>query len=35
VAALGTFCACHPKLEDAIPPQSDTVIAAVKKLLEN
>ena len=34
VAAKDTFCGYHPKLEDAILPQSDTVIAAVKKLVE-
>jgi hypothetical protein len=34
VAALDTFCACHPKLEDVVLPRSDTVIAAVKKSLE-
>jgi 2-oxoisovalerate dehydrogenase E1 component len=33
IAAMDTFCAYHPKLEDAILPQSNTVIAAVKKLL--
>ena len=33
IAAMDTFCAYHPKLEDAILPQSNTVIAEVKKLL--
>jgi 2-oxoisovalerate dehydrogenase E1 component len=34
IAATDTFCGYHPKLEDAILPQSDAVIAAVKKLLD-
>jgi 2-oxoisovalerate dehydrogenase E1 component len=34
IAATDTFCGYHPKLEDAILPQSDTVITAVKKLLD-
>jgi 2-oxoisovalerate dehydrogenase E1 component len=34
IAALDTFCAYQPRLEDAILPQSDTVVAAVKKLLD-
>jgi 2-oxoisovalerate dehydrogenase E1 component len=34
IAAMDTFCGYHPHLEDAILPQSDTVIAAVKKLLD-
>jgi len=34
VAATDTFCGYHPQLEDAILPQSDEVIAAVKKLLD-
>ena len=33
IAAMDTFCGYHPNLEDAILPQSDTVIAAVKKLM--
>ena len=33
IAALDTFCAYQPRLEDAILPQSDTVIVTVKKLL--
>ena len=34
IAALDTFCAYQPRLEDAILPQSDTVIVTVKKLLD-
>jgi len=34
IAATDTFCAYQPKLEDAILPQSDAVVAAVKQLLE-
>ena len=34
IAALDTFCAYQPRLEDAILPQSDAVITAVKKLLD-
>jgi 2-oxoisovalerate dehydrogenase E1 component len=34
IAAMDTFCGYHPHLEDAILPQSDTVIAAVKKLVD-
>src|SRR5246500_1079672 len=34
IAATDTFCGYHPHLEDAILPQSDTVISAVKKLLD-
>jgi len=34
IAATDTFCAYQPKLEDAILPQSDAVVTAVKKLLE-
>ena len=34
IAAMDTFCGYHPQLEDAILPQSDGVIATVKKLLE-
>ncbi len=34
IAAMDTFCGYHPHLEDAILPQSDTVIAAVKKLMD-
>jgi len=34
IAAMDTFCGYHPHLEDAILPQSDTVIATVKKLMD-
>jgi 2-oxoisovalerate dehydrogenase E1 component len=34
IAAKDTFCAYQPKLEDAILPQSDAVVATVKQLLE-
>jgi 2-oxoisovalerate dehydrogenase E1 component len=34
VAALDTFCAYHPKLEDAILPQTDDIAAAVRQLLQ-
>jgi len=34
IAAMDTFCAYHPQLEDAILPQSNTMIAAVKTLLD-
>src|SRR6266403_37682 len=34
IAATDTFCAYHPKLGDAILPQSDRVVATVKQLLE-
>ena len=34
VAALDSFCAYQPKLEDAILPQTSHLIAAVKALLE-
>jgi 2-oxoisovalerate dehydrogenase E1 component len=34
VAALDTFCAYHPKLEDEILPQTDDITAAVRRLLE-
>jgi 2-oxoisovalerate dehydrogenase E1 component len=33
VAATDTFCAYHPKLEDAILPQPDNIAAAVRRLL--
>ena len=33
VAAMDTFCAYHPKLEDAILPQTDDLTAAVHLLL--
>ena len=34
IAATDTFCAYQPKLEDEILPQSNTVVEAVKKLLD-
>ena len=34
VAASDTFCGYHPKLEDAILPQTDDITAAVSKILE-
>jgi 2-oxoisovalerate dehydrogenase E1 component len=34
VAAMDTFCAYQPKLEDVILPQTSHIIAAVKHLLE-
>jgi 2-oxoisovalerate dehydrogenase E1 component len=34
VAAMDTFCAYQPKLEDVILPQTDHLTAAVKQLLE-
>jgi 2-oxoisovalerate dehydrogenase E1 component len=34
VAALDTFCAYQPKLEDAILPQTDDITAAVRQILE-
>jgi 2-oxoisovalerate dehydrogenase E1 component len=34
VAAMDTFCAYQPKLEDVILPQNDHLIAAVKQLLD-
>jgi 2-oxoisovalerate dehydrogenase E1 component len=33
VAAMDTFCAYQPKLEDAILPQTDDIAAAVRQLL--
>jgi 2-oxoisovalerate dehydrogenase E1 component len=33
VAAMDTFCAYHPKLEDEILPQSSDLVAAVQELL--
>jgi len=34
VAAMDSFCAYQPKLEDVILPQVDNLTAAVKQLLE-
>jgi len=34
VAARDSFCAYHPKLEDAILPQTDDIAAAVRHLLQ-
>ncbi|HKT48352.1 MAG TPA: dehydrogenase E1 component subunit alpha/beta [Candidatus Acidoferrales bacterium] len=34
VAAMDTFCAYQPKLEDVILPQTDHITAAVKQILE-
>jgi 2-oxoisovalerate dehydrogenase E1 component len=34
VAAMDTFCAYQPKLEDVILPQIENITAAVKRLLE-
>jgi 2-oxoisovalerate dehydrogenase E1 component len=34
VAARDSFCAYHPKLEDAILPQTEDISAAVKRILE-
>jgi 2-oxoisovalerate dehydrogenase E1 component len=34
VAAMDTFCAYHPKLEDVILPQTSHITAAVKQILE-
>jgi hypothetical protein len=34
VAAMDTFCAYQPKLEDVILPQTSHIVAAVKQLLE-
>jgi 2-oxoisovalerate dehydrogenase E1 component len=33
VAAMDTFCAYHPKLEDVILPQVSHINAAVKQIL--
>ena len=33
VAAMDSFCAYHPKLEQAILPQTDDIIAAIRQLL--
>ncbi len=34
IAAMDTFCGYHPHLEDAILPQSDMVVASVRRLLD-
>jgi 2-oxoisovalerate dehydrogenase E1 component len=34
VAAMDTFCAYQPKLEDVILPQTEHIVTAVKRLLE-
>jgi 2-oxoisovalerate dehydrogenase E1 component len=34
VAAMDTFCAYQPKLEDVILPQTEDIVTAVRKLLE-
>ena len=34
VAAMDTFCAYHPSLEDAILPQTQDITAAVQHLIE-
>ena len=34
VAAMDTFCAYHPSLEDVILPQTTHLVNAVKQLLE-
>jgi 2-oxoisovalerate dehydrogenase E1 component len=34
VAAMDTFCAYHPSLEDVILPQSENIIGAVRQLLQ-
>jgi 2-oxoisovalerate dehydrogenase E1 component len=34
VAAMDTFCAYQPKLEDVILPQTEHIIAAVKRIVE-
>jgi 2-oxoisovalerate dehydrogenase E1 component len=34
VAAMDTFCAYHPKLEDVILPQASHITAAVKQILD-
>ena len=33
VAAMDTFCAYQPKLEDVILPQTENIVAAVRRLL--
>jgi len=34
VAAMDTFCAYQPKLEDVILPQTESVVLAVREILE-
>jgi len=34
VAAMDTFCAYQPKLEDVILPQTETIVTAVKNILD-
>jgi 2-oxoisovalerate dehydrogenase E1 component len=34
IAAMDTFCAYQPKLEDVILPQTDHIVSAVKQLLD-
>src|SRR5216683_6449408 len=34
IAAMDTFCGYHPQLEDAILPQSNMVVASVRRLLD-
>src|ERR1700685_4544216 len=34
IAAMDTFCAYQPKLEDIILPQTETIVTAVKDILE-
>ena len=34
VAAMDTFCAYQPKLEDIILPQTETIVTAVKDILD-
>ena len=35
VAAMDSFCGYHPKLEDAILPQTSHIAAAVKEILSH
>jgi len=35
VAAMDSFCGYHPKLEDAILPQTSHIAAAVKDILDH
>jgi 2-oxoisovalerate dehydrogenase E1 component len=34
IAAMDTFCAYQPKLEDVILPQTETIVTAVKNILD-